>query len=180
MSWFSAPLADVGRVVVSTAVAYLAVVAATRVGGLRSFAKMSSFDFAATVAVGSMLASMSLSTTRPLAVGIAGLATLYGLQLTVAGLRRHGLVRRVVDNAPLLLMADGKVLNDNLRTGRVTRDELRSKLREANVLRSDEVRAVVLESTGDISVLHGPPDGRGLDPDLLRGVRGSERIGGNR
>lgn len=172
----TASWAQIGNVVASTVLAYLAVLVATRLGGLRSFAKMSSFDFAATVAVGSMLASVALTTSLPVVAGVAGLATLYGLQLGLASLRHHRRVREVVDNAPLLLMAGDEMLEDNLRAGRVTRDELRAKLREANVLCPDEVRAVVLESTGDISVLHGPPDGRPLDPDLLRGVRGSQRL----
>jgi uncharacterized membrane protein YcaP (DUF421 family) len=36
----------------------------------------------------------------------------------------------------------------------VTEDELRGKLREANVIQMSEVRAVILESTCDVSVIH--------------------------
>lgn len=41
----------VGVIVVSTVLVYLAVIALTRLAGPRSLAKMSSFDFAATVAI---------------------------------------------------------------------------------------------------------------------------------
>jgi len=51
---------------------------------------------------------------------------------------------------------------------RVTRSDLMAKLREANVLRFDAVRAVVLETTGDISVMHGDH----LEQELVDGVRG--------
>ena len=40
----------------------------------------------------------------------------------------------------------------------ITENELRGKLREANVIRLNEVKAVVLETTGDVSVLHGDDD----------------------
>jgi len=40
----------------------------------------------------------------------------------------------------------------------------------------DEVQAVVLEASGDISVLHGEPGTKRLNPDLLKGVRGKERL----
>ncbi len=40
-------------------------------------------------------------------------------------------------------------------------------------LNFDQVVAVVLETTGDISVLHGDDP---LDPDLLHGVIGVERL----
>lgn len=65
-----------------------------------------------------------------------------------------------------------RFLHDGLRRSRVSIDDVKAKLREANVLRYDQVQAVVLETTGDISVLHG--DGR-VDLDLLSGVEGVDR-----
>jgi uncharacterized membrane protein YcaP (DUF421 family) len=85
-------------------------------------------------------------------------------------------VPALVDNPPLLLMAGAQVLHDNLRRARVTEADLRAKLREANVLHPGQVRAVVFESTGDLSVLHGPADGPPLHPALLAGVRDAERL----
>jgi uncharacterized membrane protein YcaP (DUF421 family) len=64
------------------------------------------------------------------------------------------------------------MLDDVLRREGVTRADVLAKLREANVLRMEEVRAVVLESTGDISVLHADDDTE-LQDVLLEGVRGA-------
>ena len=50
-------------------------------------------------------------------------------------------------------MYDGKVIDKALNVSRVAESDL-FKLREANVLELNQVRAVVLETTGDISVLH--------------------------
>jgi hypothetical protein len=49
---------------------YLAVIVATRVSGLRSFTKMSAFDFAMTVAIGSLIAAarLTLETTGEVSV----------------------------------------------------------------------------------------------------------------
>lgn len=66
-----------------------------------------------------------------------------------------------------MLMRDGRFLEDAMRETRVARDYLVAKLREANVLDLARVRAVVLETTGDISVLHGEK----LEAGLLEGVR---------
>ena len=63
------------------------------------------------------------------------------------------------------------MLTDNMQAARVTQDDLFAKLREANTLSMSEVRAVVLETTGDISVLHGPENGRPLEDAILFGVR---------
>lgn len=54
-----------------------------------------------------------------------------------------------------------------MRESRVARDDLLVKLREANVASLEKVQAVVLETTGDVTVLHGDA----LDENLLAGVR---------
>lgn len=146
---------------------YLAVIVATRIAGLRSLSKMSSFDFAMTVAIGSLIAAAA-SGQAPLVTATVGVLVLYAGQFLVAVGRRHGLLGGLVDNSPLLLMDGQRILHDNLASARITLDDLHGKLREANVLDYGQVRAVVMETTGDISVLHGD---RPLDRDLLRGVR---------
>ena len=164
--------AELANVVVSAAVAYALVIALTRLAGLRSLAKMSSFDFAATVAVGSTLAATLLGSS-PLVTGALGLAMLFGLQYVVATVRRRQLLRGVVDNEPMLLMAGSRVLEGQLRHARLSRAELFSQLRLAGVHRLEQVQAVVMETTGDISVLRA---GEPIDAELLHGVRGVEAL----
>ena len=161
---------DLGVVLLAGLAAYIAVIALTRLAGVRSLAKMSSFDFAATVAVGSTFASVLLG-TAPLVSGLLALALLFGLQYAVATLRRRNLLRGLVDNSPILLMAGPQVLEGNLRLARLGREELWAQLRLAGVHRRDQVRAVVMETTGDVSVLRA---GEPVDDELLRGVRGVE------
>jgi len=171
-SWILTSAGAVAMVAASTLGIWLAMVILTRVGGLRSFSKLSSFDFAVTVAIGSVIASTIVAETPPLLQATAALAALYAVQMTAAVLRRRSsVVRRLLDNEPLLVMRDGRVIEANLDRSRMTRADLRAKLREANVLALEEVRAVVVESTGDVSVLHGPADGPPLSASLLEGVR---------
>ena len=173
-TWVTASWSTLGWVAMSTTVAYVVVVLYTRATGLRSFAKMSAFDFAATIAIGSMAASMALLDSVALAAGAVGLGTLFLLQAIVAMLRtRSDAFEQVVDNSPLLLMAGPEVLEDNLRLGNVSIGDLRAKLREAGVVRRDEVQLVVLETTGDISVLTGHEPVEGW---LLEGVRGAGHL----
>lgn len=141
--------------VVASAVGILtAVVVYTRVVGLRTFSKMSSFDFAVTVAVGSTMASVALLGSSLLA-GVLAIGTLLAVQYVIARLRRRWNLSAVVDNAPVVLMVGRRFLADNLERSRVTEDDVRAKLREANAYNYDQVRAVILETTGDISVIHG-------------------------
>lgn len=137
---------------------YIALVLFTRISGKRSFSKMSSFDFAMTVAIGSVLATVILSKSVSLQHGITALAIIYTLQLLVAAARRFKIIRNIMDNKPTLLMQNGKIIEGSLKKCKVTESDLKAKLREANVIQLSEVKAVVFESTGDISVLHGTDD----------------------
>lgn len=157
-----------GLTLLTAAIGLTTVVVFTRLNGLRSFAKMAPHDFATTVAIGSVLAGTAM-TSVPLTQGIAALAGLYVTQRLYRVWRQHG-GDQVMDNAPRLLMIGSEVQWPAMRATGVTVDDLRAKLREANVLRYDQIRAVVFETTGDIAVLHGDVDGPRLDPDLLAGV----------
>ena len=156
-----------------TAVAiYASVILYTRIAGLRSFSKMSGFDFATTVAIGSMIATSVLTQSPPLAQALVAIGVVYGLQLLVARLRyRWRGFSRFVDNEPRLLMDGPEMLRDEMKRAGVTEHDLWAKLREANVLSLGQVRAVVLETTGDVSVLHGEEGGQTFDRAMLTGVR---------
>jgi len=167
--WFEASSTSLIAICLTAIGIYIAVIVFTRIAGKRSFSKMSSFDFAMTVAIGSILATTILSKSVSLLQGVVGLAAVYILQISAALLRRFKLIRMAIDNKPLLLMDGQKILHDNLRKARVTESDLKGKLREANVIQLSQVKAVVFESTGDISVLHASEEIK-LEDWLLNGV----------
>ncbi len=144
-----------GAVWVVAALAWVVVLA--RIVGLRSFAKMSAFDFVATVATGSLLASAATSSDPAGFVrAIAAMTALFAAQWAIAWARqRWGWVRHLVDNRPRILMRDGEFDEAALREERVARADVIAKLRAADVDRREEADAVVLEATGDFSVLSG-------------------------
>ncbi len=168
--WFEASWTSLIAICITAVVIYLAVILFTRIAGKRSFSKMSSFDFAMTVAIGSILASTILSKSVSLVQGVVGLAMVYILQISVAILRRSTHIEKIIDNSPLILMDGTAILHENLKKARVTEADLRSKLREANVLELSQVRAVVFEATGDISVLHSKDENVILEDWLMEGV----------
>lgn len=176
MEWFATSASRLIFIFCSTIGIYLAVMVFTRLNGLRSFSKMSSFDFAITIAIGSVVAGTVLSETPSIAEGAVALGSLFLCQRVVSWARTNHAASRVVDNTPVVLMVGETMFEDVLRTTRVTVDDVYGKLREANVLDFDEVQAVVLEATGDISVLHGDPQHKRLNPKLLHGVRGQDRL----
>ncbi|MBR0552238.1 DUF421 domain-containing protein [Stakelama marina] len=141
-----------------------------RIAGLRTLSKMTAIDFVATLATGSLLATMvSSSSWTAFLQASVGVAMITAWQYVYARLRRVDAVRSAAENKPMLLMRHGKFLDDALAKARVTRADVLSKLREHNIAGPEKADAVVLEVTGDISILHGGHD----SPEVLREVRNS-------
>ena len=69
--WIWTSWEQVGLVAASALAMVLVIIAIIRVVGLRSLSKMSSFDFAVTVAIGSIMAS-TVATSTPVANGAVG------------------------------------------------------------------------------------------------------------
>ncbi|MEL6830687.1 MAG: YetF domain-containing protein, partial [Pseudomonadota bacterium] len=144
-------------------------IVATRFVGPRTFSKMTAFDFVTTVAIGSLLAGAAAVTTWLVFLQNAGaIVAILIAQVILALVRRQSdMAESAIANDPILLMQDSAWHLEALRTSRVSKDDVWAKLREANVCDLSQIRAVVLESTGDISLLHAS----GLDTTLFCNVR---------
>jgi uncharacterized membrane protein YcaP (DUF421 family) len=162
---------DASIVVISAVGVYLAFLILIRIVGQRALAAMSSFDFAAAIALGAIMGRAVLGYTPTLAAGVLGMSTLFALQLGFGVLRRNRRLDRTLSNLPLLIMANGAILADNLRKAKMVEDELRQKLRQAGVRQYGDVAAAVLERTGAISILR---HGETIAPELIADVPGHD------
>ena len=153
---------------------FITIILLTRLIGLRSFAKFTAYDFAFTVAIGSIISS-TLTSSTSIAHGSVAIGSLLLLTYIFSTLQKKlPWLSSLISNKPLLLMKGSEILTDNLKHARIERSQLMAKLREANVSNLGQVYAVVLESTGDISVVHkasADANMNELDTELLKNVR---------
>lgn len=165
-------MADLFDVLLRVPLVVGAIILFTRLHGLRSFSKMSGFDFAITVSFGSILAGAVTAPKTDLDIFLFALGGLFLFQIILSQLRaRFSFPATLLDNPPLLIMEKGAILDGNLKKAGMTKADLYAKLREANAFDLQTVHAVVVESTGDVSVLHGDPEGAQPHPCLLEGVQ---------
>lgn len=168
--YFFEGLEFIPEYIIGILILYVLVIIYINLLGLKSFSKMSSYDFAHTIAIGSLIAS-SIATGKPsLFVGLFLIGFLFLVKYIISFLqKKSSWFEGLVNNKPLLLMQNGAILEENLKKSRVSKSELIGKLREANVFQFSEVKAVVLENTGDISVLHSKEE-TNVDDEILEGV----------
>ena len=170
MNWIYAPSDPLWQTLIGAFLLLIAIIIFTRIVGLRSFAKFTAFDFAFTVAIGSVVASTLTSSTTVVHGAVAIAALLCATYITSIVQKKFPAMRKFTSNSPLLLMDGNQILEHNLKKAKVARSQLFAKLREANVLNLDQVRAVVLETTGDISVLHSSDTSEEPVEEILLGV----------
>ncbi|MGK5447638.1 DUF421 domain-containing protein [Streptomyces radiopugnans] len=153
---------DLLRVAVMAACSYAALIAAVRLSGKRTLAKMNAFDLVVTVALGSTLATILLNATVSLAEGALALALLVALQFVSAwtAVRSHRF-RRLVKTEPTLLLSDGRMLDEAMARQRVTESEVLQAIRSQGIGSVEEVAAVVLETDGKFSVITRSQAGSG-------------------
>ena len=160
-------------VVLGTTGIYWAFVIGVRLLGQRALARMSSTDLATVVALGAVIGRASLGYTPTFGAGVLALLTLFAMQAAGGQLRQRLRPRHLVNNPPVLIMAGSEVLLDNLRKTHLAEEELWPKLRLAGIRSRSEVACVILEPTGEISVLRA---GAALDENLMSDVRGIEHL----
>lgn len=95
LSWTDALI-----VVISAVGVYLAFLILIRIVGQRALAAMSSFDFAAAIALGAIMGRAVLGYTPTLAAGALGMSTLFALQLVFGVLRRNRRLDQTLSNQP--------------------------------------------------------------------------------
>jgi uncharacterized membrane protein YcaP (DUF421 family) len=161
---------DLLRIVAIGTMAYVALVTLLRISGKRTLSKMNAFDFIITVAMGSALANILLSSEVSLAEGVVALGLLVLLQFVIAWTSvRSATVRKLVKSEPALLVHRGEFLDNVMHAERVTQAEVLAALRSHGVGSVGAVDAVVLETDGSMSVIRSVPSGSG---SVLHDIRG--------
>jgi len=170
MEVISEVLSENLSIILNSVIIFIVILVITRMAGLRTFAKMSPIDFASTIAIGSILATTILSSKTSLLNGAFALGTIVFLQIAYGRLMKNfPAFHKLASNKPIFLVRNGTILRENLDRSGVSIEDLMAKLREANALKLSNVKAVVFETTGDVSVLHGE-ESEDVDDSILIGI----------
>ncbi len=138
---------------IRTIVVYLALIFSIRLMGKRQIGQMEPSEFVVTMLVANLASIPMQNEGIPLASGLVPIFTVLGLELVLAGLTmRSILVRRLMCGKPVILIENGRILQDNLKKTRVSMDELTGHLREKDVLDISTVQFAILETNGNLSV----------------------------
>ena len=140
--------------IVLGSIAYVSIIIMLRISGKRTLSKWNSFDFVVTIAFGSILSSILLSTKDSFGTGIFGFALLVLFQYILTWVSaRSSLVQKFVKAKPALLLYKGQLRDNVLKRERVAEREVLAALRANGLGAIEDADAVVLETDGSLSVI---------------------------
>lgn len=145
---------DLLRVLISGVLVYIGLIFLLRISGKRTLSKMNAFDFVVTVALGSTMASVILSESVAIMEGLTAFAVLIFSQYTITWLQvRSDRFQNLIKAEPSLLFYRGQFKESVMRQQRITRAEVSAAIRASGIPAMERVEAIVLETTGDITVI---------------------------
>ncbi len=114
------------------AAAYAIMVVVLRVSGKRTLASLNAFDLVVTVALGSVLATIALSSEVSLVEGLTAILVLVAAQSAVSWLSVHAApVRRFVRSEASVVFAGGKFDTASMSRARLTKGEICQAIRSS-------------------------------------------------
>ena len=138
---------------------YLVLIFAVRLMGKRQIGEMEPAEFVVTMLVANLAAIPMQDGAIPLYSGLVPILTVLGMELVLSGLiLRSVRLRRLLCGKPVILIDNGKILQENLKNARINLDELTGQLRAKDVLDIRTVQFAILETSGDLSVFPYPKE----------------------
>ena len=116
---------------------YLVLIFAVRLMGKRQIGEMEPAEFVVTMLVANLAAIPMQDGAIPLYSGLVPILTVLGMELVLSGLiLRSVRLRQLLCGKPVILIDNGKILQENLKSARINLDELTGQLRAKDVPRS--------------------------------------------
>lgn len=142
-----------------TVILYALLILTIRLMGKRQIGQMEPTEFVVTMLVANLASIPMQDSGIPLFSGVVPILTVLGMELILAALSLRSIkLRQLLCGKPVILIENGRILQENLRKTRINLDELSGHLREKDVLDIRSVQFAILETNGNLSVFPYPAE----------------------
>ena len=137
-----------------TALTFFLVLVLCRFMGRKLMSQMTFFDFVVGISLGSVSANLALGPKPTVISAITVLVMFAALTIGIGFWHIKKIhVRKAVDSEPTVMVANGKIVEENMKKTRLALSELLMLLREKNVFNIADVEFALMETDGKLSVL---------------------------
>jgi len=135
-------------------VLYAFLIFVMRITGRRELSSLSAVDLVLLIVLGDAIQQGLTQDDYSVTGAVIAVSTLALMQVGSAYVTfRFKRLRRVLEGEPVVVIEDGKLLQDNLRRERMTPDEIAEEMRLQQIASFDEVAWGILERNGQVSFI---------------------------
>lgn len=145
---------DIIQLIFFALVTYVTIIIIIRISGKRTLSKLNAFDFIVTVCLGSIMASTITDSSMPISRGLISFAALVFFQFVISKLMvKSDTAKNIILFEPALLYYEGTFNTKTMNKERISKREIYSIIRQNGFEAIDNIKAVVLETEGSISII---------------------------
>lgn len=172
-SWLTGESGTLDIVAAKAALMYAVAVIGLRMGHRRTLAQWTAIDFAAAVAIGAIIGRTALASKQSFAVGAVALVTILVAHTVAMYARFNREFSKFIDHRMRVLVDHGQLRHDQLRICGLTENDVFARLREQGVYDLSELRYVLYETKGDLTLIEERDEGASEPPLVESGLRGA-------
>lgn len=137
---------------------YIILVVVYRIAGTRSLSQITTFDLVLLLVIGEATQQALLGDDFSITNAFVVIITLFVLDIGLTLLKqRSQLLERWLDSGPLVIVEDGKPIQERLHKSRIDESDILEAAREMQGLeRIEQIKYAVLERSGKISIIPKP------------------------
>jgi uncharacterized membrane protein YcaP (DUF421 family) len=141
--------------VIRTIAIYLVLLVLFRIAGQRSIAQITTFDFVLLLVIGEAVQNALVGEDASLTNALIIVATFIGLDILMSWLKESvPRVEKVIDGTPLIILEDGKLMQERMLKERIDAADILTAARAAHGLeRLEQIKYAILERSGGISIV---------------------------
>ena len=137
-----------------TVLIYAFIILAVRIMGKRQISDMQASELVITLVISDIVAIPMQDVEQPLLSGILPIVVLVSLEIIVSIIMlKSDKFRTLICGHPVIIVKDGKVLEDQLRRLRISYEDLYSLLRQQEVFDIKSIKYAIVETNGSVSLL---------------------------
>jgi len=133
-------------------VLYAFIIFVLRVTGRRELSSLSAVDLVLLIVLGDAIQQGLTQDDYSVTGAMIAVGTIAALQVGTSYVSfRSERAKRVLEGLPIVIIQDGKLVDENLRRDRMTADDVAEEMRMQQIAAFEDVQWAILETNGQIS-----------------------------
>lgn len=140
--------------IIRTVLLYVFIILAVRIMGKRQISDMQTSELVITLVISDIAAIPMQNNNQPLLSGLVPILVLVSLEIIVSVIMlKSKKFRDVVCGHPVVIIKNGKILENQIKKLRISYEDLYSLLRQQEVFDVADVKYGIVETNGSVSLL---------------------------